>query len=121
MKKTFLTSAFAIMLIGGYFSANAGTQNYMPCDTTCNTSWVQQIYNKAKDGTVSTYDKVADGTLKVYDKTADGTVSTYNKVADGTVNTYNKVANETVKTFDKTKNAVRKGANTVKQDWNKIF
>lgn len=120
MKKTFLTMALAATLMTGglnLFADNtncnngcANTENCQPCDTTTNTPLVKQVYNKAKDGTVQVYDKVADGTVKTYDKVADGTVQTYDKVADGTV-----------KAYDKTKNAVEKGANTVKEEWNKIF
>lgn len=131
MKKSILTGAFIAALMGATLNVNAdnncqvGNSNCnqtstLQCDTTA-TPLAVKVYDKAKEGTVNAYDKVADGTVNVYDKAKDGTVKTYNKVADGTENVYNKAADGTVKAYDKTKNAVEKGANAVKEEWNKIF
>lgn len=108
MKKIALTVAFAATLIMGGFNVSAA--NNCPNDSTCNTPLVVKAYDNAKCGAVNLYDKAKDGTVNTYNKVANGTEKVYNKVAVGTVSTYNKA-----------KNGIEKGANAVKQEWNKIF
>lgn len=110
MKKTVLTIALAAVTLVAPLGVMADNNNCQPCDTTCNTPLVVKTYDKVKDGTVNTYDKVKEGTVNTYDKVATGSEKVYDKVSDGTVNTYNKA-----------KKGVEKGANAVKEEWNKIF
>lgn len=108
MKKTFLTAFMAAITLLVPFATSAS--NSEPCDTTCNKPLAVKAYDKVKNGTVNAYDQVKDGTVNAYDQ-----------VKDGTVNAYDQVKGDAVKTYDKTKKGLKKGANTIKEEWNKIF